>query len=648
MNILSLSLEYPNPAEPGKGLFIWWRLRALSKVARLIVVSPVALLDYANPDKRWFGSAGIPRRRTDGGTKVLHPRWLYPPLGGAVNAFCLAGRLLWPLFRLQRTFSFDLVDAHFGHPDGIAAALVCALLGKPFFVTLRGSELWHQRSRLRRYWMGWAIRRAARVITMSDELRDFAVTCGADPARVKVIPNGINKEVFFPRGRSQCRAKLGIDACSRVILSAGDLAEGKGHQRVIQAVRGLRDEGVPAELIIAGGVGRSGRYSQTLHRQVAAAGLVPHVRFAGELSQKQLSETMSAADVFCLASAREGWPNVVHESLACGTPVVATDVGSVRRLIPHGAHGRVVPVDSPNALQSALADALTHPFNHTLIAAWGGSRSWEDVANEVMAEMRQAIAEKAGKAKAIIVNADDLGINTRVNEAIFDLMARRRITSATLMANGPALEDAVRQLRNFKECSFGIHLNLTEFEPVRRDSGSKLLTGPDGRLYRGIAHAKPSMALLRAMYEELCAQVSRLLSLGVPLSHIDSHNHIHTVPFVFPVVKAVQRRYGIRKIRISKNIYSDELPCSPGLAARKRLYNWTLRKLVASQTTQGFTDLASFCEATRKRAIGNRVIEIMVHPGSLRSVEETVLLESGWEEELPFPVRLINYNELGE
>jgi DNA polymerase III alpha subunit len=84
------------------------------------------------------------------------------------------------------------------------------------------------------------------------------------------------------------------------------------------------------------------------------------------------------------------------------------------------------------------------------------------------------------------------------------------------------------------------------------------------------------------------------------------------------------------------------------LAARKRLYNWTLRKLVASQTTQGFTDLASFCEATRKRAIGNRVIEIMVHPGSLRSAEETVLLESGWEEELPFPVRLINYNELGE
>jgi len=144
------------------------------------------------------------------------------------------------------------------------------------------------------------------------------------------VPNGIEASLFFRRDRLACRARHGISEKDRVILSAGDLAELKGHHRIIAALKMLNDRGVRARLLIAGGIGRSGRYAEALRRQVRAGRLEDQVTFLGEVTQAVLAELMSAADVFCLASASEGWPNVVNEALACGTPVVATDGGAVR------------------------------------------------------------------------------------------------------------------------------------------------------------------------------------------------------------------------------------------------------------------------------------------------------------------------------
>ena len=636
--MVSLSIEYPNPSEPGKGLFVRARLQALAEMVNLRILSPVALLDYANPGNRWLGSRGCPRHATDGAATVFYPGWIYPPHGGFVNAFCLFLRLLRPLYGLNREGGFDLLDAHFVHPDGVAAALAAWLFRKPFIVTARGSELRHRQFRLRRFWMAWALRRAARVIAVSDSLREFAIEMGADPRRVKVVPNGVDADLFFPRNRALCRAKFGIRLDAHVILSAGNLAEIKGHHRVIRALQHLRENGMEAELLIAGGVGRSGRYHEVLRREVESSGGERHVRFLGEVQQRQLAELMSAADVLCLASSREGCPNVVTEALACGTPVVGTDVGAVRRLVPSGQYGHVVALESPDELRAALQDALTREWDRDAIASWGGRRKWRQVAGEVAAEMRGAVA------KAVIINADDLGANAQINDAIFELMAQKRITSATLMANGPALEDAVRRLRQVEGCSFGIHLNLTEFEPLTRGPGAKVLTDGDGLLHKSIAGAAPTPARMRAIYEELCAQVERLISLGVPISHLDSHHHVHTVPYILPLTKAIQHRYGIRRVRLTKNIYTDQAPCSAVLRAKKRVYNWALR--AGSETTEGFTELMSFWSVAQRRQIGQRTVELMVHPGASYAAEETALLRSNWEEALPFPVQLVNYNEL--
>jgi lipopolysaccharide exporter len=392
--VLSLSTEFPNPSEPGKGLFVRARLEAMASRAPLFVVAPVASLDYANPRHDLFAARRIPRERDEAGLRVLHPRWLYPPRGGWMNAWFLFARLLPLQIRLRARRPFDVIDAHFAHPEGIAAVLLGRVLRCPVIVTVRGSELRYYRQRSKRFWMSWALRRADRVIAVSEGLRELAITLGVDPRRVKTVPNGIKADVFFRRDRLACRSRHGVAAHERIILSAGDLAELKGHHRVMTAVKALNDRGVRARLLIAGGVGRSGRYADTLRRQVIEQGLTDQVAFLGEVTQDALAELMSAADVFCLASSTEGWPNVVNEALACGTPVVATDVGAVRQMIHGDGDGTVVPVHDAEALADALQAALTSDWDREAISARGRSRSWGQVAEEVLSEMRTVIREQ--------------------------------------------------------------------------------------------------------------------------------------------------------------------------------------------------------------------------------------------------------------
>src|ERR1051326_379332 len=203
LTILSLSTEFPNPSEPSKGLFVRARLLGMAERAALTVIAPVALLDYANPDNRLLASVSIPRSRRDGRAQIYHPRWLYPPYGGWTNAFFLFARLLWPVARFHRAHPRMLIDAHYAHPEGIAAALVGAALNIPFIVTMRGSELSYRGQPRKRYWMGWALRRANHVIAVSNGLRDLAIELGVPPERTTVIPNGINAAIFHPRDRSE-------------------------------------------------------------------------------------------------------------------------------------------------------------------------------------------------------------------------------------------------------------------------------------------------------------------------------------------------------------------------------------------------------------------------------------------------------------
>ncbi len=251
----------------------------------------------------------------------------------------------------------------------------------------------------------------------------------------------------------------------------------------------------------------------------------------------------------------------------------------------------------------------------------------------------------------IIINADDLGLGREVNGRIFELMSRGCVTSATLLANGPAIEEAAAAAANFPCCSFGVHLNVTEFRPLTGGDELGPVLDQDG-CFAGdrIRRVKITSALRQAIFKEWSAQIGRILSLGVKVSHVDSHHHVHTVPGLFGVLKRVQKAHGIDKVRITKNIYGA-MGASARLLGAKVLWNFALRHYGRTKTTSGFTSFAEFnWLVAAGRKIRHKTVELMVHPGSAAFEEETRLLDGDWQDKIGADegekVQLISYSEL--
>jgi chitin disaccharide deacetylase len=249
--------------------------------------------------------------------------------------------------------------------------------------------------------------------------------------------------------------------------------------------------------------------------------------------------------------------------------------------------------------------------------------------------------------KRIIINADDLGLSRQVNEAVKVLMSSGVVTSATIMANGPCWSEAVDLARSMPDRSFGVHLNLTEGHPLTGSHSLEPLVDDEGNFRKLDHYHHLSPAVMKAVLRELCAQVERLNSSGIRISHLDSHQHIHTQPRFFGILKRIQSLFRIRKVRISKNIYRPfQVLRSPLLRHQKALWNFALRSFYRTQTTAGFTDFRTFMEVAQHHGLPHSSLEIMAHPGNEKHAEETALLASWKPRELPFSVRLINYHEL--
>ncbi|MBV8728925.1 MAG: glycosyltransferase [Acidobacteriia bacterium] len=386
MKILSLANVYPNPSEPGLGLFVRARLQQVATRASVKVIAPIPLLDYSNPKGKLFRRRDFPLTRQDGSIEVFHPRWLFPPGGTPANVLGQFLRLLPLVRRIRETFPFDLIDAHFGYPEGATAALLGSFFRVPYTITLRGSETAFAASPARRRVLQWAMRRAARIIAVSSDLRDFAVEQGVPPQLAVTIPNGIDPAIFYPRGNHSTRTR-------RTIVSAGELIEAKGHHLVIEAAKTLLDRGHDLEVVIVGGTARGGpSYEHQLRELASFLRVEERVRFLGFADRETLANLLSAADLFCLASSTEGWPNVVNEALACGTPVVASAVGGVRAMLENPRYGITVPPGDLTALTEALDQALHISWDRVAISNWGQSRTWADVAAEVLSIQQSLVA----------------------------------------------------------------------------------------------------------------------------------------------------------------------------------------------------------------------------------------------------------------
>lgn len=247
----------------------------------------------------------------------------------------------------------------------------------------------------------------------------------------------------------------------------------------------------------------------------------------------------------------------------------------------------------------------------------------------------------------IIINADDLGISREVNDATFALAAERRITSATIVVNGVAVEDAATRLKEYPHCSFGVHLNVSEFRPLTSSAELRPILGDDG-CFAGnrLREIKVTSALRAAIFAEWVAQVERLENLGVRVSHFDSHHHMHTVPMLLPLLRRLQSRFGVRKARLTLNIYPPDVPVSIGKRVGKGIWNLALRTWCGMRTTDAFTSFETFARVDKESLGRINSAELMVHPGGKDFDRETKMLWGDWRSKLPFAAELINYNEL--
>lgn len=251
----------------------------------------------------------------------------------------------------------------------------------------------------------------------------------------------------------------------------------------------------------------------------------------------------------------------------------------------------------------------------------------------------------------IIINADDFGLNACVNDRILELLSFRRITSVSLIANAPAIEDAVKRLPKGTGYSVGVHLNLTEFRPLTPpeefgDLGSLLDEKGSFLGEESLREKKITLQLREEIYKELALQVERVISLGVKVSHFDSHNHVHTIPALFSVVKRLQRHFSIRKVRTTWNIRPPAQQAPVSIVFKKRLWDLALRTYFHTITTSGFTSFAMFYDLAKTTVLDHDSIELMVHPGHLFFEEETQLLYTDWQNLLPFSTELISYHDL--
>lgn len=373
LKILTFTTLYPDATRRRHGIFVETRLRQLllHDGIEARVVAPIPWFPWDHPRFGDYAAyARVARHEFYHGIEVYHPRYpSLPKVGMTLAPWLMAKAAMPTLKRLLRDgYDFDVIDAHYFYPDGVAAALLARTLRKPLVITARGSDL-NLIARLHwpRQWIRWAVRRANHLVAVSAALKQALVDTGARASKITVLRNGVDVALFRPVERDTVRRALGVSGF--VLLSVGNLVPAKGHDLVIEAVAHLLD----TRLLIIG----RGPDQSRLRRLIETRGLAERVRILDNMEQDALRDYYGAADALVLASAREGWPNVLLESMACGTPVIATGVGATPDIVAAPEAGVLAAERSTAALLAAIRQLREHYPDRAATRAYAEQFGWD-------------------------------------------------------------------------------------------------------------------------------------------------------------------------------------------------------------------------------------------------------------------------------
>ncbi|MDV6029924.1 MAG: glycosyltransferase family 4 protein [Phycisphaera sp. RhM] len=353
MNLLYIATTYPTPTSPRQGMFNRNLVDALRVNHHVRVVAPIPWVERFRKPRSTSGSTA------ESSSDVFHPTYFYPPKLLRTHYDVFYWRSILPVLKqIQYTFTPDLVMGYWLHPDGRAALRAAEYFGVPCVVVSGGSDL-----RLlpqhpgRRRAIESVLSDAQRLVVVSRDLAAQATRLGMPPEKIDVVYRGVDHRCFHRSDRCDARDVCGLPRDAIVLMWSGRLESVKNPTLLLRAAQRWQLRwGDRLRILIAG----DGSMRNELIKLRSRLGLDHCVRFEGNLSQQALAACYQAADAMVLTSHSEGIPNVLLESIACGVPFVATDVGGVSEIATPGVD-RLVPDNDLDALVDAVVGQIESP-----------------------------------------------------------------------------------------------------------------------------------------------------------------------------------------------------------------------------------------------------------------------------------------------
>jgi glycosyltransferase involved in cell wall biosynthesis len=383
---------FPIRAEPFRGQPIYFTVRELARLTDVKVFCPLARY----PESPWLRPRSYvyyppdPTYVPEGVESAYFEYSALPVVSRPWNGW-LCERRLRPLLSAWKP---DLILSYWLYPEGWSAVLAGRKLKVPVIVGSRGSDLGTGLDLVTRFQTKRVVQCSAGVLTVSEQLRNRAISLGAEPNRVRTVMNGCDLSTFHRRERQIERTRHSIPADAELIVFVGHLVGGKGVRELVDAVAELAPKRPRLRAVLIG----DGRLESELRMQASRLGIEERIHLAGRASAANIASWLGACDVFTLPSYSEGFPNVVVEALACGRPVVATHVGGIPDLVSKETGILIAPRET-KALASALEAALSANWDADDIARrW--SRGWQDVARDTL-DFCSAIAASARRKRPV-------------------------------------------------------------------------------------------------------------------------------------------------------------------------------------------------------------------------------------------------------
>lgn len=387
LRILCISSMFPNPRMPVHAVFVKQRLDALSVHTSIQVISPIPWFPGEAILSRYRNRHKIPQESQSNHYPTFFPKFFsLPGVLKPLDGIFLALGVWWFLTRKNLQHSFDIIDCHLAYPDAMAGFFLGSLYHRPYSVTLRGHDINDlYKYHLRIAQVIFCLKHCSVYFGVANALVKGAIQLGAPADKGFPATNGVDVKRFFPIPKLEARKLLQLDAQCAYLLCVSHLVERKGIHIIIEALALLRNQAHSnLGLIIVGKGGEEGNYEPTLRKRAQDLGVSAHIIWAGAIQNQELARYYSAADLFCLASEKEGWPNVLLEAISCGTPVIAANTWGIPEIIHSKDIGLLVDERTAPAFAKAIDLGLKQDWDPKKLSAYASMHTWENTAQVIL------------------------------------------------------------------------------------------------------------------------------------------------------------------------------------------------------------------------------------------------------------------------